>query len=75
MLPAAVRHVLAAVPRLRPGTIMLTESGYLTALPGSDPDPSLTELAVWQVGHGGQQSVVDPATRDGSDPNNLARRG
>src|SRR5205823_11404260 len=49
VLPAAVHHVLAAVPRLRPGTIMLTESGYLTAPPGSDPDPSLTELAVWQV--------------------------
>ena len=49
VLPAAVRHVLAAVPRLRPGTIMLADSRYLTAAPGSDPSPSLTELAVWQV--------------------------
>jgi hypothetical protein len=49
VLPAAVRHVLAAVPRLRPGTIMLADSRYLAAAPASDPNPSLTELAVWQV--------------------------
>jgi hypothetical protein len=49
VLPAAVRHVLAAVPRLRPGTVMLADQRYLAAAPGSDPSPSLTELAVWQV--------------------------
>jgi hypothetical protein len=49
VLPAAVRHVLAAVPRLRPGTIMLADPSYLAAAPGSDPNASLTELAVWQV--------------------------
>jgi hypothetical protein len=49
VLPAAVRHVLAAVPRLRPGTIMLADPSYLAAAPGSDPNASLTELAAWRV--------------------------
>jgi hypothetical protein len=28
---------------------MLADQRYLAAAPGSDPSPSLTELAVWQV--------------------------
>lgn len=48
VLPAAVSRELAAVPALRTGTVMLTETSYLTA-PNSDPAAPLTELAVWRV--------------------------
>src|SRR5207247_141403 len=49
LVPRLVRVVVDAVPRLAPGTIMLTHTGYLAEQPGANPAAVLTEQAVWQV--------------------------
>jgi hypothetical protein len=49
LLPRLVRRVVGAVPGLPPGTIMLTQTGYLGEQPSPGVVPVLTEQAVWQV--------------------------
>ena len=49
ILPAAVQMVLAAVPELPSGTVMLAEASYLAAPAGSVSYPSITQQAVWEV--------------------------
>ena len=47
--PQATSLALRAVSQLPAGTIMVADSSYLGEAPYSNPAPTLTELAVWQV--------------------------